>query len=122
MLLLVLCSSGCSAFEDEGDDRSIPVVGFQVEAQTSQSVRFLVTGTWTDTCGTFSRFETSRSDRAYVVTMYGARPAEARVCGDAITTISATWSTEVPSAGSYTFQFRREGAAPLDTTLVFEGG
>jgi hypothetical protein len=118
VLLAALVAGGCSLFEGDTEVRSVPVEAFDLTERSGLSVRFLVTGQWRNTCGEFSRFETSREGATYTVTMYGEQRVGA-TCGQAFSPISGEWAAEVPEAGSYTFRFLRGDATPLDTTLTF---
>lgn len=115
---------GCSSFGDRPDfGRDIEVAPvavqtFEVKEQSGLSITFGLTGEWRNTCGEFSRVEASRERMTYSVTMYGQQPIGV-VCGDAFTPISGEWSTTVPAEGTYTFEFQRNDAAPIDTTLTF---
>jgi hypothetical protein len=119
LLLALTFLSGCSIFGDDTEVRSVSVQQFEVAAHSDRTAKFVVTGEWRNTCGTFSRVDSERDDTTYSITMYGQQP-EGALCGDAITSISGNWTVQVPRAGTYTFRFQRADSAPLDTTLVFD--
>ena len=114
--------AGCSLLGGEENDvtvERVEVHEIEVVSPTVQSVTFEVTGTWRNSCGEFSRFDSSRDGMTYEIEMYGQQP-ESATCFHVITPITGEWETSVPSAGTYTFQFWQQDGATLDTTLTFE--
>ena len=118
LLAALFVFSGCSLLGRDTEVRSVPVQQFELVAQTSRTVQFDITGQWRNTCGEFSHFESSLDGTTYSITMYGQQP-DGATCGQAPTPISGKWSTEIPNAGTYAFQFQREDSSPLDTSIVF---
>lgn len=124
-LLVLFAASGCSLFgSGSGGDgievMRIPVTDAELIETSGRVVRFSVTSQWRNTCGEFSRFESSRDGMSYSITMYGEQPVGV-VCGDAIIDITGEWSTTVPTEGTYTFAFQRGSEEPLERTVVVGG-
>ena len=117
-LPFIVVAPACSVVGSEGEVRVMPAVDFDVVERSALSVEIEVTGTWRNTCGLFSRFETTAQDSTYIIEMLGRAPRNV-ICEQKLTEVSSVWSETMPGPGAYRFQFSRESQRPLDTLMVF---
>lgn len=121
LVLILLMLAGC--ITDTGEQLpnlgpasvdSIICIGME-----GRTVSFTVQCTVPTPCYIFVRSEYSISGQSISVTVY-VRPRNNEPCYEVLSSLEASASVVVPSAGTYTFQFWRWGGQTLDTTLTFQ--
>jgi hypothetical protein len=85
---------------------------------TNRTLSFTVVCVVSESCWRFARIENQASGQSVMIFVYAQRTTNGP-CAQVLTSIDAPGSFTVPSAGTYTFRFKRLETT-IDTTINFQ--